>query len=285
MKYRLIAIDLDGTLFGPDHAVSPANVDAIAAAQAAGALVVPCTGRGWIESVGWLEAVPDLSLGVFNTGAAVVEMDTGRTIDLAEFEPHLVSELVEFMRGQPEAVLVYQDRQRTGCDYLVTGDGRLTPNTRRWFELNDIAFKELRNPTLDELHHWMRVVVVVACRRAFEIEQQVQQQFAGRVDLHCFAGVPTADKNDTVYIVEIFAADVNKWRGLRWIADRHGIDPSRVAAIGDEVNDVAMLREAGLGVAMGHAADAARNAADRHTRSNAEDGVAYAIQQMMNGAW
>ncbi|MEM7627085.1 MAG: HAD-IIB family hydrolase [Planctomycetota bacterium] len=285
MKYRLIALDLDGTLLGPDHRVSAENRAAVADAQAAGALVVPCTGRGWRESLRSLDGVRGLSVGIFNTGGAVVEIDSGRAVDLAAFEPHLVLELVEFLRDLPEAVLVYQEHGLTGRDYLVTGDGQLTANTQRWFQMNNIRYHENRHPTADDLHHSVRVGVVATGKRAFDIEQQVIDRFGGRVSLHCFAGVPTTAKEEAVYIVEIFAAGVNKWRGVAWVAEQHGILPEAVAAVGDEINDLAMLEYAGLGVAMGNAVEPARAAADRHTHTHADHGVAHAIRQMLDGVW
>lgn len=285
MKYRLIALDLDGTLLAPDHHVSAENCAAIAEAQAAGTLVVPCTGRGWRESLLSLTGVPGLSVGIFNTGGAVVEIESGKAVDLAAFEPHLVLELVEFLRDLPEAVLVYQEHGQAGRDYLVTGDGKLTDNTQRWFEMNDIRFHENRKPTADDLHHSVRVGVVATGQRAFDVETQVTERFGDRISLHCFAGVPTTAKEDAVFIVEIFAASVNKWRGVSWLARQHGIPSEAVAAIGDEINDLAMLEHAGLGVAMGNAVDRAKAIANQHTHTNADHGVAHAIRQMLDGAW
>ena len=61
--------------------------------------------------------------------------------------------------------------------------------------------------------------------------------------------------------------------------------PERIAAIGDEINDAAMIRSAGLGVAMGNAVPAVRDAARRHTLANTHDGVAYAIARILGGEW
>ena len=287
MKYRLIALDLDGTLLGPDHRVSDANVSAILAAQAAGAMVVPCTGRGWRESVSWIANVTGLEFGVFNTGAVVVDMADGRAIDIADYEPALALELVEFLRDLPDAVLVYQEHSRAGREYLVTGDGQLMDNTRRWFEMNDIRYHQEPHPTQDDLRHCLRVGVVVGSEIAFDVERRVLSHFDQRVDLHCFAGVPTAadPDRDRVFIVEIFPKGVNKWRGVHWLARQHGIDPAHVATVGDEINDAAMIQHAGLGVAMGNAQPSIKQLADRHTLPHAQDGVAHAIRHMLDGTW
>ena len=285
MKYRLLALDLDGTLLGPDHTVSDANRRAVARAQAAEVLVVPCTGRGWRESLEPLQGVGGLELGVFNTGAAVVDMESGRPADTAEIQPELVHELIDHLRGLPEAVLVFQEHTQTGHDFLVTGDGVLTENTQRWFGMNNMLVREDRRPDLEALRHTLRVGVVATGGSAFEAESVVAQRFGDRINLHCFAGVPTTSKEDAVYILEIFAKGVDKWRGLAWIADQRGIGHDQVAVIGDEINDLAMLEHAGLGVAMDNAVPQAAELADRKTLSNERDGVAHAIDRMLAGEW
>ena len=227
MPYRLLAIDLDGTLLSPDLTVSPANAAAVADAQAAGVLVVPCTGRGWRESTAVLAGVPDLAVGVFNSGAAVVDMTTGTALELAAFEPHVVLDLIEHLRSLPEAVLVYQDRGRTGRDYLVTGDGKPHANTRRWFAMNRLAVEMIRHPTVDDLHHALRVGLVARGDRAFAVERDITEHFGKVTDVHAFAGVPTAAAEDRVYIAEVFAKGVTKWRGLRYLMQQQGITPTR----------------------------------------------------------
>jgi hypothetical protein len=79
----------------------------------------------------------------------------------------------------------------------------------------------------------------------------------------------------------VLAAGVSKASALRWLAAERGIAPAQVMAIGDDLNDVEMLQWAGLGVAMGNAIEEARAAADVHTVSNAEDGVALAIRRWL----
>ncbi|MEM1109145.1 MAG: Cof-type HAD-IIB family hydrolase [Planctomycetota bacterium] len=285
MKYRMIALDLDGTLLGPDHTVSAENRAAIIDAQDAGALVIPCTGRGWRESLHALDGVGGLTLGVFNTGAVVVEMDTGRAVNQATIDPELTLELVEFMRDLDQAVLVFQEHGRAGRDFLVTGDGEITENTQRWFAMNNLLVTENRHPTSEDLRHSLRVGVVATGRSAFDVEERLIERFADRVELHCFAGVPTAKKEDAVFIVEVFARGVDKWRGLSWIAEQQGIPPEAIATVGDEINDLAMLEHAGLGIAMANAVPRAAEKADRHTLAHDEHGVAHAIRRMLDGEW
>jgi len=82
-------------------------------------------------------------------------------------------------------------------------------------------------------------------------------------------------------VIESFAAKVNKWSGIQRLCQRWGIDPRRTVAVGDDVNDLEMLRHAGLGVAMGNARDCVKEVAQRVTGTNDEFGVAMLIDELL----
>ncbi len=284
MKYRLIGIDLDGTLLDPLGEVSDANRRAIAAAQDAGALVVPCTGRGWRESMLALDGVPGLSVGVFNTGAVINDVHTGEALDHVPFDPHLVHDIVQRLRDQPEAILAFRERNRVGHEYLVTGAGEIDENTRTWFSITDALVHHQPEVTPDDLHHTLRIGLVTLASRAAELQQRLAPVL-DRVNAHAFDAISMPGDEEVLHILEIFAAGVSKWRGIEWVAQQHDIPHDAIAVIGDQVNDVPMIEAAVLGVAMANAVESVRSIADRHTRSNSEDGVAHAIDQMLSGAW
>lgn len=81
------------------------------------------------------------------------------------------------------------------------------------------------------------------------------------------------------YMLEVMPKGTNKAAGLTKIGQLHGMALSEMVAIGDAENDIEMLRHAGLGVAMGHAPDTVKAAADGITLTNSEDGVAFALEQ------
>jgi hypothetical protein len=97
--------------------------------------------------------------------------------------------------------------------------------------------------------------------------------------------VQQEDPAETICVPESFAAGVYKWRGLEWVADKHGIGPRQIAVIGDEINDLPMLEAAGLGIAMGNAIDSVKQAADHVTLDNEHNGVAHAIDRLLAGEW
>ena len=286
MKYRIIGVDLDGTLLNDRNEVSEANRAAIAKARAAGALVVPCTGRAWRESRLALKSVSDLlEMGVFVGGAAISDMVTGKSIDISVIEPHLAMELVRFLYDLPEAVLVFRDANLVGHDYLVTGRGSLTPNTEWWFQATQAKVQFQRDITLDDLHHTLRVGIVAAVSQMNRVTAALRDKFTGRIVMQSFQAVQMPDPAESMHVLEVFGWGVDKWRGLRWLADQRGLDASQVAVIGDEVNDVAMLESAGCGIAMGNAIDAVKAVADHVTLENEASGVGVAIEKLISGEW
>jgi hydroxymethylpyrimidine pyrophosphatase-like HAD family hydrolase len=246
---------------------------------------VPCTGRAWHESHFVLRDLPGLDLGVFITGACVARVDDGASVDLALIEPHLAMRIVEVLRDEPEAVLAFRESALAGHHYLVTGHGELTENTRWWFEVTGAEVHFQRHVTPRDLHHTLRVGMVAASDRIRRLERKVAQALGDRVQVHSFAALKREDEAHSVSVLEVFAAEAHKWRGLTWVAEQRGVEPHEIATIGDEVNDVAMLKSAGCGIAMGNAAEPARKAAKRTTLPNTEHGVAHAIDQILRGAW
>ena len=83
--------------------------------------------------------------------------------------------------------------------------------------------------------------------------------------------------------LEVTAADVDKAHAVRTVCAQLGVPLAALAAIGDEENDIGMLREAGIGIAMGNAAPSVRAVADRTTDTNERDGVALAIAELLGG--
>ena len=86
------------------------------------------------------------------------------------------------------------------------------------------------------------------------------------------------------HFLEFQAATASKWRAVSTLARRRGIPPGQIVAIGDDENDISMLRGAGLGVAMANADEPVRRAADLVTASNDDDGVARVIERILTGA-
>lgn len=82
---------------------------------------------------------------------------------------------------------------------------------------------------------------------------------------------------------QVLPLGCSKGTGVQWLLDRLGVDPAACMGLGDGENDVEMLQLLGLGVAMGNAGPPALGVADHITASNAEDGVARAVERFVLG--
>lgn len=295
-RYDLIAVDLDGTLLDPASRVSPANVRAVHEARRAGADVMVCTGRGLVECRDALDAIEQADPVAVAGGSILACPSTSATLHRFPMRPDLVREAVGLVTTHGHAALVLKDRHAAGYDYLVVmeeGKSRLDEITRWWFERLKVEVHFVR--TIDEDAHPEHTVRVGACATGGTtdgVARVLAERLNGRAVLHHFpAVVPSSTRgraggaSGQTLIVEVFDAAVSKWTAIEHYARTRGIDPSRIAAIGDQINDVAMLRSAGLGVAMGNAVPEALAVADRVTLDNASDGVARAIEHILEGRW
>lgn len=288
-KYDLIAIDLDGTLLGPDGRVSEADRRALERARGAGVTVLPCTGRGLVESRRILAEIGHEGPVVTAGGAITAEAGTGETLHRFPMDHGLAGRIVEIMHGHGHAALVLKDAWVAGFEYLVLGSEighRIDPVIEWWFQSMRVTARF--GATLgDDEHpgHSVRVGLCTDADRSAPVARALEGELGGSILLHDFPAVVSRGEPRTVHILEAFDARASKWGAIEALCARTGVDPARTAAIGDEVNDVPMIRGAGLGVAMGNAIDAVKQAADRHAPSHAEAGVAFAIERILGGEW
>jgi hypothetical protein len=80
---------------------------------------------------------------------------------------------------------------------------------------------------------------------------------------------------------EIAPFGVSKWTGVSWLAEGLGIRPEEICAVGDDVNDIPMIRSAGLGVAMGNALDEVKAAADRVAPGHDQEGLVAVVDWLL----
>lgn len=294
-RYDLIAIDLDGTLLSPDGTVSAANRDALAEADGAGVRVAICTGRGLVECDHVLTALEHREPVVVAGGSMTACPVRRSTLHRFTLEPELVTQATTRLLSHGHPVMVLKDPAAAGYDYLmVLGEDEhpVDPVTAWWFERLRVPVRYARTIEEDEHpEHTVRLGVCGMSGALSAIEADLLAVFGRDAVMHNFPAVVAPEATGSLpegqrpHILEVFDSDASKWSAIRWLADREGIAPERIAAIGDQVNDVSMIAGAGLGVAMGNAVESVRAAAVRHTLSNAEDGVAHAVRMMLDGRW
>jgi Cof subfamily protein (haloacid dehalogenase superfamily) len=272
----MIAIDLDGTLLSPDGTVSERARAAVHRCLAAGMLVCFATGRNWTESRTVLDAVAHYSTAEFAGGAML--NDTGQEVTLHRtmVDPQLAREVCAVLEGAGHAVLALQDTGTAGVDYLISQEIPLNPETERWMRLTRATVHRVQR--LSEHPHdcTLRLGIVAAVEEVRQVKEELDGRFGKRLVMQNLF-VPTA----RVDVLEIFDPAVNKWEGVLHVARHHGVGADEIIAIGDDSNDLPMLKSAGLGVAMGNARPDIQSAAKRVIGHNKDEGLAIFLEELL----
>ena len=175
-----------------------------------------------------------------------------------------------------QVVLALQEHDVGEVDYLITDQRRLNEPTRLWLEMNR-KVRKVPSVARHSHQHTMRLSICAHQSDISRVEGQLRNRFGERILCHSLR-VTAYD----VEVLEVFDPAVNKWQGILKVAQKHGILPQQIVAIGDDVNDLPMIRNAGLGVAMGNARPEVRTAAKRIIGSNHEDGLAEFLEVLVD---
>ena len=294
-NYDLIAIDLDGTLIDPEGRIPQANIDAVAAARRAGICVTICTGRALIECAPTITSLAQTDPCIVSGGAMVACPVTAQTLERFTMPPALVEEVVNHLHEADRPALLLKDPHATGYDYLIVtphGPEAIDPASSWWFKRMGVRTRYA--PFIEDDEHpgdTIRVGAYSANHPVDPLADSLRRRFTPRAQLQHFRGV-ILPKNrrdsegiESVHIVEVFHEHADKWQALQRLAARRNVQIERVAAIGDQHNDLTMLTHAGLGVAMGNAPPEVAAAADKRTLNSEEAGVAFALERILAGEW
>ena len=277
MPYRLLAVDLDGTLMDPDGLLTDAARQAVKAAQAAGLEVVLCTGRRFRTTLPVLRTLELEGRVVVNNGAVVKEIASGRTLHRDFLPAEIFPDVVALAREQGPP-LVYVDSYPDEIDILTEPHGKISP-----YQADYIERQAAHRCFVDDLAAARRDDVILVSQMAdlevlHPLEERARRVLGARVKTHLLH-----NKSYDGYILELLSPSSDKWAALARVAADAGIAPAEIAAIGDDVNDIDLVRCAGLGIAMANGAKETLAAADVVVRSNAEEGVVEAIERVLAG--
>ena len=286
-RYDMLVIDLDGTLLNSRGIVSPANRKAVFRARQAGLELIIATGRALVESAMPLRQIKHDHLVVAAGGSLLCDASTGRTLERRTMPQGLVEDITHSLLGHGHKVLVLKDANATGYDYLAVGPDELDPASQWWFEVMASTVRFVG--TLKDDPHpgdTIRVGVVATGSELEPIARQLEMELGDRAFLQHWPAVTSSHATrSSTHLLEVFNPDVNKWSMVELYSSNRGIDPRRIAAIGDGLNDVEIIQECGLGIAMANACGPVLEVADQVTDDHNDHGVAIAIENILDGSW
>lgn len=276
---RLLALDVDGTLFRSDGTISEASIRAIRRAQEQGVHVVLASGRDYANLP--LDRMAGIRMDyviISNGGAAY------RTADR-------VCMYEECMDGNRLAeTLTYILGQQVYIRVIINGVAWTPVQCRDYVDQLSVPehirklLKANRNWT-DDIVSFVKQPDVRIPKVALNFQQLQNGVYLNREKVKRY--LEAAGEYNLVSggfsNLEFTRAGISKATGLRYLAEHLGIPMEQTMAMGDSENDREMIQAAGIGVAMDNALEHIKEAADVVTRTNDEDGVAYAIEQYILG--
>lgn len=263
MAIRLVAIDLDDTLLDSQHRISSVCIEAIQKARKRGVLITLATGRMFKAALPYAEQIGiDLPLIIYQ-GALVMNSRSQKVFYCRPIPTAVIMQVIAFLQQHAMDYHLYtrhllhaRDRSRYLEKHVeVTG---VQPSLHE--DLDAIAGRE----------EILEIMALAGSERSqTAMYGHLKEQFGECLHITPFK----------YHTLELMDREANKARALEFLARRYRISREEVMAIGDGHNDRPMLEWAGIGVAMGNASEAVKEAADFITLSNDEEGVAAAIHE------
>ena len=263
MNYRLMAVDMDGTLLNAENQITPVTEAAIKKAMTGGLKFTLCTGR---PLQGVLRYVKQLQLDcpiITYNGAMIVHSGSGEVL----FSQNMDSD---------EARKVWAIADKLGAALFVWSAGELFARAPR----EKVAFyEEITKTTAKEIGDFEELVQRGITKLLWYDVPEVLDDLI--VDLQGAGFEKTTFTKSRAYFLEFFSAFTSKAVAMEKLGEYYGIDKSEMIAVGDQTNDLPMIEYAGLGVAMGNAVDAVKAVAGYITDTNENDGVAKVIEKFI----
>lgn len=274
---KLVALDLDGTLFDNSSRISKRNLTAIRSITDKGIHVVISTGRPF-------EGIPfdqikgtGINYAITANGSGIYEISTGKCLYENAMDEELVTPILNFLLTRD----IHMDAFIGGKGYtpvqcVETAQKLTVPSSIK----NYIITTRTRLDNILQFIHENQLKVQKMTLNFYPaadgilIDRETVRKFL--VSNPSITTVCGGYNN-----LEFTRADANKGVGLRKLAEILGVNPDATMAIGDTENDLAIIEAAGIGVAMGNATDAVKARADYVTTTNTKDGVAAAIEHFI----
>ena len=268
MKYKLLVLDVDGTLLNDEREISKRTLAALLKVQQMGVRIVLASGR---PTYGLMPLAKTLELGNYGgfvlsyNGCQIIKAQNGEILFERRINPEMLPYLEKKARKNGFAIFTYHD------DTLITDspDNEYIKNEALLNNLKIIREDEFS--TAIDFAPCKCMLVSDKEKALIGLEQHWEKRLAGTLDT--FRSEP--------YFLEVVPCGVNKANTLGALLEHLGVTREEVIAVGDGVCDVTMLQLAGMGVAMGHSQESVKVCADYVTASNEEDGVALAVEKLI----
>ncbi|MFC0229497.1 pyridoxal phosphatase [Serratia aquatilis] len=273
MSYRVIALDLDGTLLDDQKKILPESLSALAQARAAGVKVVIVTGRHHVAIHPFYQALQIDTPAICCNGTYVYDFQQKKVLAANPL-------------AKEQAKLVLQMLKQSNIHGLMYVDDAMLYQHTSGHVIRSLAWAETlpqaQRPALQQVNSLLQAADEVQAIWKFAIshdDHSSLRDFAETVEKELGLACEWSWRDQ----VDIAQAGNSKGKRLQQWVESQGLSMDQVVAFGDNYNDLSMLEAAGLGVAMGNADDAIKERADLVIADHLQPGIAEVIRSRVLG--
>lgn len=263
LPIRLVAMDMDDTLLLDDWTISERVVRAIRQAQKQGVYVTFATGRATTSVLPYAQQL-ELNIPVITyNGAKIQEVLSSEILYRKVIPVETAKDIANWLLAQDIHFHVYLK------DHIFVE--KMNDWSRQYARATRVPVEEtdLLERLAAEKDGVEKILLMGEPQMTILWEKKIHQRYEGKV----------RSTKSKPHFLELIHPSVNKGAALAALAERLGVKREEVMAVGDSLNDIEMIRYAGIGVAMGNARSEVKEIADAVTATNLEDGVAQAIEE------
>lgn len=265
--YKILALDLDGTLTNSKKEITPHTLDVLIQAQQKGLRLVLASGRPLpgINSIAEQLRLKEYGgfIMAFN-GGLIIDCTTGEPIFQKQLDPSVYRHLYEIGNSEDFRLFSYlndciacEDIENEHVQYVA--------------RINKMGLKKLDSFT-DEINFpEFKCLITGDEEKLAALEQKLNRYYEGKMSIY----------RSEPFLLEILPLGIDKAKQLKFLLNHLDIKREELMVCGDGYNDISMIEFAGLGVAMSNAQTIVKEAADYITMSNDEDGVAEAVKKFV----
>ena len=264
MKYKLLALDIDGTLTNSQKQISPKTRQALMEAQQKGLRLILASGR---PTDGIRPLARQLEMDKYGgfilsyNGARVIDLSNEQVVYEKTLAPEIIPVIGELAHKYKIGVLTYVD----GAVITETPED---PYIQLEARINGLPLKGVEN------------FAEAVTEKEPKCLMTGDGEYMGKIEPEIAAALGNLSVyRSEAYFIEIMPENIDKAVSLEKLCEYVGVTREELAACGDGYNDMPMIRYAGLGIAMANAKEPVREAADVITLSNDEDGIAVALEK------
>lgn len=272
MNIKLVASDLDGTIIDRNNFISNENFKAIDTLHSKNIDFVVCTGKSYSVSKTICQDFK-ARYGIFGNGAQIIDLKTGEELNRKVLKPKQISYCIKLARKNNLHIHFYTENS------IVTEN--LQYMDLRNYILKDINGTEIKFFIVPNIEKYIEEeqpdifsLILTSDSSVVEIEKDIQKHLSVSTSLISKKGIYKDNIINKEYeYLNIAPNNINKNQALAFLSEHLQIPQTEILAIGDNVNDLEMIKHSGIGIAVGDAYNELKNVAQYVTQKGVSDGA------------